>query len=194
MTLTRKIVLRDAPPLVGTEIAVYIDGKATDKHDGFTFVIARIVIPVDTEHFTIEWGDGSSEIRYESVSDLAHTYARPGLYRIRLCDAISNVTVSASAGSDNNEIYAPMGQQPDHQHQEECPVSAERPAQNECAGTADPSAAGTQDTLLVEIPQAGKAMGIQRCIVNYQMVHHAKAQNERDDTSGLEFHILGTLM
>ena len=43
MTLTRKIVLRDAPPLVGTEIAVYINGKATDRHDGFTFVIARIV-------------------------------------------------------------------------------------------------------------------------------------------------------
>lgn len=108
MTLTRKIVLRDAPPLVGTEIAVYISGEATDKHDGFTFVIARTVLPAASEHFTIEWGDGSSEVRYESVSDLSHTYARPGLYRIRLCDAISNVTVSASAGSDNNEIYAPM--------------------------------------------------------------------------------------
>ena len=53
-------------------------------------------------------GRRSSEVRYESISDLAHTYVRPGLYRIRLCDAISNVTVSASAGSDNNEIYAPM--------------------------------------------------------------------------------------
>ena len=57
MTLTRKIVLRDAPPLVGIEIAVYISGEATDKHDGFTFVIARIVLPAASEHFTIEWGD-----------------------------------------------------------------------------------------------------------------------------------------
>ena len=106
--ITRKVVLKEAPPLVGTEIAIYVDGVPTEKTDGFTFRITRIALPSTSKSFTIEWGDGLSEKFYATASELKHTYSRIGLYRIRLCDGISNVAVSSASGTSAYEIYAPM--------------------------------------------------------------------------------------
>lgn len=108
MIIIRKAILKNAPPLVGTEIAVYVDGVATDLTDGYTFGMSRVNLSSEAESFTVQWGDGSSETYHETLSNVAHTYQRPGLYRVRLCDAIANVTVSGTAGSDPCEIYAPM--------------------------------------------------------------------------------------
>ena len=108
MIVKNNILLRNAPPLIGTEIAVYIDGAATEECDGFTFGITRIALPSTSDSFTIEWGDGSSEKRHETVSGLTHTYSRIGLYRVRICDGISNVAVSSTVGTVGYKIYAPM--------------------------------------------------------------------------------------
>ena len=108
MTLTRKIVLRDAPPLAGTEIAVYIDGKATAETDGFSFMISRLALSNSSSHFTVEWGDGSAEVIEETATNLAHAYSRPGLYRIRISDDISSIRVSSSVDTICFTTFAPM--------------------------------------------------------------------------------------
>ena len=108
MTLTRKIVLRDAPPLVGTEIAVYIDGKSTELTDGYTFGMMRVTLANELDKFIVEWGDGNTETIYETVSGLTHTYSRPGVYRIRISDDISDIMISTGGASVFPTVYAPM--------------------------------------------------------------------------------------
>lgn len=108
MTLTRKIVLRDAPPLVGTEIAVLIDGKTTAETDGFTFMISRLALSNSSSHFTVEWGDGSADVLEETATNLAHAYSRPGLYRIRISDDVSSIRVSSGTDTIFATVYAPM--------------------------------------------------------------------------------------
>lgn len=108
MNITRKVTLREAPPLVGTEIAVYVSGIPCDLSDGYTFGFTRIPKPAASTHFTIEWGDGSGATYYETRTNLKHTYKRPGLYRIRICDCVNNVAVSASSATIENLVYAPM--------------------------------------------------------------------------------------
>ena len=108
MIIKRKAVLKEAPPLIGTEVAVYIGGDSTGKTDGFTFAFSKVNLSSEADSFTVEWGDGAREVYFETMSNLSHTYGRKGLYRIRLCDNIANVSVSASSGGDNREIFAPM--------------------------------------------------------------------------------------
>ena len=108
MNITRKVTLRDASPLVGTEIAIWVSGEATGETDGFTFAISRIALSNSSATFTIEWGDGSSELLEETATELIHTYQRAGLYRIRISDDVSSIRVSSGTETIFATVYAPM--------------------------------------------------------------------------------------
>ena len=108
MTVTRKAILENAPALSGTEIAILVSGEATDESDGFTFAISRLALSSSSTTFTIQWGDGSSEVLEETATNLTHTYQRTGLYRIRISDDVSSIRVSSGTDTIFATVYAPM--------------------------------------------------------------------------------------
>ena len=108
MNITRKVMLINAPPLIGTEIAVWVSGVSTEETDGFTFAISRIALSNSSDNFIVTWGDGSSEVLEETVTNLTHTYQRTGLYRIRISDDVSSIRVSSGTDTIFATVYALM--------------------------------------------------------------------------------------
>ena len=108
MTLTRKIVLRDAAPLVGTEIAVYVDGRATELTDGYTFGMGRVFLPSGSSSVTVEWGDGRSDIFTATTASFTHVYKRVGVYRIRVSDDITSIAATGTTNELFLNVYPSM--------------------------------------------------------------------------------------
>lgn len=102
ITKTVRLVAAPVPPFVGTKIGI------TVPDDSLDWGIKAGALADGADFATVSWGDGTEILLGADIQDLVHTYPRGGSYEVRISDALSTLQVSAAAGSDFCETYAPM--------------------------------------------------------------------------------------
>ena len=82
------IVHSPAPPFVGTRLGLVV----TEDRMGYGINLAYLAGGCASA--TVEWGDGTSDTVTGTVHKLAHTYASPGAYEVRLSDAFERFSLA----------------------------------------------------------------------------------------------------
>lgn len=90
------------PPFVGSVLAIRVG-------EGLRFKLRSATLAEDCGHYTIDWGDGTSDTFDSDQNGIEHVYPAPGDYRVRISDEVVDILVGApDDASDYSTIYAPM--------------------------------------------------------------------------------------
>lgn len=90
--IIKKVILIAEPGPVPAPHSTRFTVNMTESD--LTFGISTAVKAWDAEAITVDWGDGNLSRVTGDLSELTHTYAKPGVYTVTLDDSVSSFAVS----------------------------------------------------------------------------------------------------
>ena len=106
MIIVKKIILVAEPGPEPAERGTFLTVEPTAESPTYGFYAGTLA--ADSGSVTVDWGDGTVET-VADISRMAHTYAVPGVYTVRLSDDLAMLGCSAPVGTAvQSKVYAKL--------------------------------------------------------------------------------------